>query len=117
MPPRAPTDHGAEAPPERRAELAREPLANVFLDGEVDDVLGLDDLARYVVDASQAVGEAEIDSARAVPDEAREELGRLLQPFAASRFDRGDELLMDLVDHVLRVVSLLLRHGRERIEK
>ena len=67
---------GAEAPGELLGDGLR-------VTREVDDVLGLDDLARDVLEAADAVGEAELDAALAGPDQAAEDLGR--SPSAACR--------------------------------
>jgi hypothetical protein len=47
------------------------------------------------------VGQAQLDGLLAVPEQAREGLGRFLQTRAAAFLDHGDELAVDLVDHGL----------------
>ena len=45
-----------------RAEALGEALGDVLARREVDDLLGLDHLARDVVDAAERVGESELDA-------------------------------------------------------
>src|SRR5438132_14073986 len=87
-----------QASRQRRAEFSRQPLGQVFLHREIDDVFRLDHLAGHVVDAAECVGETEIDAARAVPHQPGEEFGRLFEARAAPCLHRGDELLVDLAD-------------------
>src|SRR5947208_524455 len=69
---------------EARAQPVGELLEDVLLRREVDDLLGLDHLARHVVEPAQAVGEPELHALLAGPDEPREHVGRLLEAVAAA---------------------------------
>src|SRR2546429_376169 len=73
----------ADGLPEARAQPLRQLLEHVLLRGEIDDLLGLDHLARHVIEAAQAVGEPELHALLAGPDQSREHVGRLLQTVAA----------------------------------
>src|SRR5262249_5342231 len=112
---------GAGAEPERlghaRAEPFRDALGDVLLLRVIDDLLGLDDLASDVVDAPQAVREAELDRFRARPDQAAEQVRRFLQPLATALADDVDELLVDLAEQLLRLGHLPRLERRERVEK
>jgi len=79
-----------------RAQPLGELLEVVLLGREVDHGLGLDHVARDAVEASEPVGEPELDGPLAGPHQAREDLGRLLEALAAALADRLDELLVDL---------------------
>jgi hypothetical protein len=54
-------------------------FGHVFTRGVVDDVFGLDDLARHVVEVAGVVGQAQAHGLFAVPVQAREGVGRGLQ--------------------------------------
>src|ERR671918_1281438 len=64
------------------AEAAGELRADALGDRVVADVLGLDHLARDVLEVAEAVGEAKVDAALAGPDEAAEDFGGVLEPLA-----------------------------------
>src|SRR5215218_1806633 len=76
-----------------RSEAARDAFGDAFALSEVDDVFGLDDLSRDVVDAAEGVGESELDAAGADPQQAGEEVRRFLQPLAPALPHDADELL------------------------
>src|SRR5258708_16808553 len=105
----------ADGLPEARAQPLRQLLEHAFLGGEIDDLLRLDHLARHVVEAAQSVGEPELHALLAGPDQSREHVGRLLQAVAAPLPHDGDELLVDLREHLLRVILVRGILGRERI--
>src|SRR6185436_1567765 len=100
---------------EARPEPLRKRLEHVLLRREVDDLLGLDHLARDVVEPAQAVGQPQLHAFLAGPDEAREHLGRFLQPRSAPGAHHLDELLVDLGEHLLRVLLVRLVLRGERI--
>ena len=73
--------HGALA--DTGAEALGQARGHVLVLGVVDDVLGLDDIARDLVQAAETVGQPERDRLLAAPGQAAEELGRFLfEPFA-----------------------------------
>jgi hypothetical protein len=84
---------------------------------KVDDALGFYDLARDVFEAAERVREPQLDAALAGPDETREGLRRLLQPRSPALPHDLDELLLDLADHLLRVLAVLGVLGQERVEE
>src|SRR5690242_14496453 len=100
-----------------RAETLGELLEIVLARREVDDLVGLDHLARHVVEGTQAVGEAELDAFLAGPHEPGERVGRFLEPLAAAFAHDLDELLVDLADHLLGVRLVGGPLGSERIEE
>src|SRR6476620_10829666 len=106
-------ERGAEA----RAQPLRQLLEDVLPGREIDHLLGLDDVASHVVEAAQAVGEPQLDALLAGPDAAGEHVGRLLQPRAAALAHHLDELLVDLAQHLLRVLHVRRVLGREGIEE
>src|SRR4051812_13584103 len=93
-------DRREKAPPggprervgDRRAEALRHLLGEALLYRVVDDLLGLDDIARHRVQGAEAVGEPELDALLAGPEEAAEHVGCFLQALAASLAHHVDEL-------------------------
>src|SRR3990172_9648223 len=63
-------------------EASREFLGDVFLLRVIDDVLGLDDLARHVVEAAERIGQSQLDAAAAAPDQTPKNLPRLFEALA-----------------------------------
>src|SRR5258708_4469910 len=102
---------------EARADALRELVEEVLARREVDDALGFDDLARDVVEAAERIGEPQLDAALAGPDEPGEGLRRLLEARSPALAHDLDELLLDLADHLLRVLAVLGVLGQERVEE
>src|SRR5579862_1617679 len=84
-----------EGSAERRAHAARERFEEGVFGGVVDQLLGLDHVARHGFGAAVRVGQAQLDALFAGPDEPREELGGFLQALAAAVAHHLDELLVD----------------------
>src|SRR5258706_2144396 len=107
--------------PQRRAQLRAEALGklleHVVLGRVVDHLLGLDHLARDVLEAAQPVGEAQLHALLPGPDEPGEHLGRLLQALAAPLAHHGDELPVDLVQHLLGMLPVRRLLRKEGIEE
>src|SRR6185312_2977422 len=95
-----------EGGPEARAEAARDRFEHAVLGRVFHELLGLDHVARHRLGASEAVGEPELDALLPGPDEPGEHVGRLLQALPAALAHDVDELLVDLLDHLLRVLLL-----------
>src|SRR5437660_4439982 len=85
--------------PQRGAEAGAKPLRklleDILLGSVVDDFLGLDHLARHILEAAERIREAELDALLARPDEPGERLGRFLQSRPAALAHNADELLVD----------------------
>src|SRR3990167_2192930 len=100
-----------------RAKLLGQALRDVFATRVIDDFLGLDDVARDVIQIAQLVGQAEFHRLLAAPEKAAEHFGRFLQALTAAGFDHRDELLVNLVQHDLRKGALTFALRAEGIEK
>src|SRR5204863_7775124 len=68
---------------DRRAEALRHLLGEALIYRVVDDLLGLDEIARHRVQGAEAVGKAELDALLAGPGEAAEPVGGFLQALGA----------------------------------
>src|SRR5258706_2268483 len=107
----------AQRASETRSQAIRQALEHVVPRREIHHLVGLDDFARDVVEAPQAIGEPEIHALLAGPDESREHIRRFLQALASPRANDVDELLVDLREHLLRMLLVRRILGRERIEE
>src|SRR3990172_5005140 len=100
-----------------RAEFLGQTIREVFLHREVDDLLGLDDIARHRFQAAVAIRQANLHALLSVPHQAAESVRRLLQALAAPLPDYIDELLMDLREPLLYIFLIRRLGRRERIEE
>src|SRR5258706_6787422 len=102
---------------EARAEALGELLEVVLLLSVVDHALGLDHLARDEFEIAERIGEAELHALLSGPHQSRKRLRCFLQPLPAPLAHDADELLVDLADHLLRVLAVRRVLGHERIEE
>src|SRR5258708_22279420 len=83
----------------------------------MEDVLGLDHLARDEIDAPKTIRKSQLNASGAGPQQPRENIRALLETLAPPLPHDIDELLVNFVQHRLRVTLLLFIDRRKRIEE